>query len=222
MNWDQFIEQESEKEYFRNLQTFLEHEDRTKTVYPDLEDTLRAFDLTPFDQVKVVILGQDPYHGEYQANGLAFSVDRGVKVPPSLKNIYKELCDDLGCDLPEHGDLTSWAEQGVLLLNTTLTVRKGEPGSHYGMGWETFTSAALRLQAKRDNPPLFVLWGKKAYETFLKAVEEDCVEVNFLYTSHPSPFSFNKGFFGCSHFSSCNKILKAIGKKPIRWESICD
>jgi uracil-DNA glycosylase len=199
--------------------------------YPFFDELLKAFELTPFDEVKVVILGQDPYHGSYsvpttpptrgmklvpQANGLAFSVDKGVKLPPSLKNIFKELKDDLGID-NKHGDLSGWAKQGVLLLNSVLTVEPGSAGSHAGMGWEAITTDVIDALTKRKDPVMFLLWGKKAEETFLNAVDPD-TPLYLMKAAHPSPFSAHHGFFGCKHFSKVNKWLEKNGKTPIDWK----
>lgn len=201
-------------------------------VLPYWDEMLKAFELTPFDKVKVVILGQDPYHGFYsvnndppidrsrrtlpQANGLAFSVDRGCKLPPSLKNIFKELKNDLGLPVPSHGDLTKWAEQGVLLLNSVLTVEHGKPGSHAGLGWEEITGRVIKALTRRKDPVIFLLWGKKAHETFASNVDEE-VPLYFMRAAHPSPYSAMSGFFGCSHFSKVNEWLSKMGKEPIDW-----
>lgn len=183
-----------------------------KTVYPPKEQVFRALDLCPIDQTKVVILGQDPYHGPNQANGLAFSVNRGVPLPPSLRNIFKELKDDLGIE-NRTGDLSRWAKQGVLLLNTVLTVEEGSPGSHSDLGWEKFTDDVIRALNDRKDSLIFVLWGSKA-----KTKETLISGHHFiLYAPHPSPFSAHKGFLGCRHFSLINKILADKGKRPIDW-----
>lgn len=192
---------------------------------PFFDELLRAFDLTPFESVKIVILGQDPYHGFNkdnttriipQANGLAFSVDKGFRLPPSLKNIYKELHSDLGLPISKTGNLQKWAEQGVLLLNTVLTVEAGKPGSHVGKGWESITTDVIDALTKRKDPVLFLLWGKKAEEAYMNAVDEN-VALYFLKAAHPSPFSANHGFFGCKHFSKANEWLIKRGKTPIDW-----
>lgn len=186
-------------------------------VYPLECDRYRFVELTKFDDIKVVILGQDPYH-DGSANGLAFSVYRGVRLPPSLKNIFKELTSDIGCDMPEHGDLTKWANQGVLLLNSCLSVRAGQPWSHCDLGWQTFTSDIIRQLTLRDNPPMFVLWGKKAYDTFMSAVEMgNADKVSYYFSAHPSPFSAHKGFFGSKPFSRVNSLLVRKGLDEIDW-----
>lgn len=184
-------------------------------VYPPKECYYDAFAVTPFEQVKVVILGQDPYHGEGQANGLAFSVNKGVKLPPSLKNIYKELERDIGCKIPDHGDLYNWAKEGVLLLNSELTVNEGDPGSHRGM-WEIETTRALTELSKRGGV-VFLLWGRHAQTKEEYLVSEGNL---ILKAAHPSPFSANKGFFGCRHFSKANKWLKKNGIEPVDWSMI--
>jgi len=184
-------------------------------VYPKQESILRAFDKTPFASVKLLIMGQDPYHGEGEADGLAFSVPKGVRLPPSLRNIFKELERDLGVAPTPHGDLAAWAEQGVLLLNATLTVDANTPGSHRGRGWERFTDKVIEALNRREDPVIFILWGKSA--------QEKCDKINTerhlcLKAPHPSPFSAYKGFLGSAHFSQANKQLEAWGKEPIRWE----
>lgn len=187
---------------------------QTQLVFPPSTDVLRAFDLTPLEKVKVVILGQDPYHGEGQANGLCFSVHRGVKVPPSLVNIFKELHDDIGCDIPDNGDLTKWAEEGVLLLNTILTVRAHEAFSHRGIGWESFTDAAIRVLAEEDRPLVFILWGSaaRAKKALIHNPKHFIIEA-----PHPSPLSAYHGFFGSRPFSKTNAYLTSAGLSPIDW-----
>jgi uracil-DNA glycosylase len=199
------------------LNQFLAQEKEQETiVYPTPSDVFNAFNLTPFNEVKVVILGQDPYHGANQAHGLSFSVQQGVAVPPSLKNIYKELQTDIpGFNIPSHGDLSSWAKQGVLLLNATLTVRANEPGSHQKMGWEQFTDKAIKALSAEKSGLVFILWGKYAQA---KASLIDSSKHLILTAAHPSPFSAYNGFFGCKHFSKANAYLLSKGEKPINWQ----
>jgi len=199
------------------LNQFLEQEYEQGTiVYPKPSDVFNAFDLTPFNEVKVVILGQDPYHGANQAHGLSFSVQKGVAIPSSLKNIYKELQADIpGFKIPAHGDLSSWAKQGVLLLNATLTVRAGEPGSHQKMGWEQFTDKAIEVLSAEKSGLVFMLWGRYAQA---KASLIDPTKHVVLTAAHPSPFSAYNGFFGCTHFSKANAYLVKKGEKPIIWQ----
>lgn len=215
--WLKVLEPEFEKEYMKNLKAFLLQEKETgKTVYPKGADIFAAFNHTPFDQVEVVILGQDPYHGEGQAHGLSFSVQKGVATPPSLKNIYKELETDIeGFKTPSHGNLTQWADEGVLLLNASLTVRAHEPGSHQGKGWEAFTDQAISQLSDKKTGLVFLLWGKFAQQ---KAALIDEKKHTVLKSAHPSPFSAYTGFFGNKHFSKTNEILVAEGKKPINWQ----
>jgi uracil-DNA glycosylase len=199
------------------LNQFLAQEKEQETiVYPTPSDVFNAFNLTPFNEVKVVILGQDPYHGANQAHGLSFSVQQGVAVPPSLKNIYKELQTDIpGFNIPSHGDLSSWAKQGVLLLNATLTVRANEPGSHQKMGWEQFTDNAIKALSSEKSGLIFILWGRHAQA---KASLIDSGKHLVLTAAHPSPFSAYNGFFGCKHFSKANAYLLSKGEKPINWQ----
>lgn len=212
-SWVDLLEGEFQKPYMRELESFLAGEYRSgKTVYPPFEQIFTAFCLTPFDRVKAVIIGQDPYHGPGQAHGLAFSVPRGVALPPSLVNIYKELRDDLGVEVPSHGCLEDWARQGVLLLNATLTVRAGEPKSHYGQGWERFTDQVVQLLSRREAPLVFMLWGKSAQEKWEHAQGGGGHHL-VLSAPHPSPFSAHLGFFGCRHFSRANAFLS----DPIDW-----
>lgn len=215
--WLKVLEPEFEKEYMKNLKAFLLQEKETgKTVYPKGADIFAAFNHTPFDQVEVVILGQDPYHGDGQAHGLSFSVQKGVATPPSLKNIYKELESDIeGFKTPNHGNLTQWADEGVLLLNASLTVRAHEPGSHQGKGWEAFTDQAISQLSDKKTGLVFLLWGKFAQQ---KAALIDEKKHTVLKSAHPSPFSAYTGFFGNKHFSKTNEILIAEGKKPINWQ----
>lgn len=217
-SWNEQLSREIQKPYIAELKTFLEKEKKTGSiVYPQENNVFNAFSKTPFDQVKVVIMGQDPYHGEKQAHGLSFSVLKGIKPPPSLKNIFKEIKEDVGILPPTHGCLESWAKQGVLLLNATLTVRAKEPKSHYGVGWERFTDAVIEVLCKRKDPIVFLLWGKSAAEKcnhILDTMEHSHV---VLIASHPSPYSA-KGFLGCKHFSQANECLAKWGKTPINWK----
>jgi uracil-DNA glycosylase len=216
-SWLPALQNEFQKPYMLGLNQFLEQEYKQGTiVYPKPSDVFNAFKFTPFNEVKVVILGQDPYHGANQAHGLSFSVQKGVAVPPSLKNIYKELQTDIpGFNMPSHGDLSSWAKQGVLLLNTTLTVRAGEPGSHQKMGWEQFTDQAIRALSEQREGLVFMLWGRYAQA---KASLIDSTKHVVLTAAHPSPFSAYNGFFGCTHFSKANAYLVKKGEKPIVWQ----
>ncbi len=184
------------------------------TIYPPKELIFRALELTPFENIKVVILGQDPYHGEGEANGLAFSVNKGVKLPPSLRNIYEELKSDMGIKIPNHGDLTSWAKQGVLLLNSVLTVEKDKPASHRNIGWEEYTDSIIREISDKKENIVFILWGK--YAQSKKAFIDERKHL-VISSPHPSPFSANKGFFGSKPFSKTNTYLKSKGKKEIDW-----
>lgn len=215
-SWKEALQGEFEKEYMKNLRTFLMKEkEEGKIVFPPGSLIFNAFNHTPFDKVKVVILGQDPYHGQGQAHGLSFSVQKGVTPPPSLKNIYKELKDDIeDFTIPSHGDLTKWADEGVLLLNATLTVRKGEPGSHHNKGWELFTDQAIRELSEKKKGIVFLLWGKNA-QAKIPLIDTD--KHFILKAAHPSPYSANSGFFGCRHFSKANKLLKEQGIEPIDW-----
>ncbi|GAA4203558.1 uracil-DNA glycosylase [Pedobacter jeongneungensis] len=214
--WLAVLEQEFEKDYMKSLKSFLQEEKQNgATVYPKSADIFNALNTTPFDQVKVVILGQDPYHGAGQAHGLSFSVQRGVAVPPSLKNIYKELETDIeGFKTPNHGHLTHWAEQGVLLLNATLTVRASDAGSHQNRGWETFTDEIIKALSQKREHIVFLLWGKYAQQ---KAALIDQKKHYVLTAAHPSPFSAYNGFFGSKHFSKANQLLVQNNLKPIDW-----
>lgn len=216
-SWEQMLRDEFEKDYMKQLRTFLmEEKHHGKTIYPPGSLIFNAFNQTPFDQVKVVLLGQDPYHGPGQAHGLAFSVQKGVAPPPSLKNIYKELQSDIpGFTIPEHGDLTSWARQGVLLLNATLTVRRGEPGSHHGKGWEIFTDQAIKELSDNRKGLIFLLWGKNA-QAKIPLINTE--QHHILKAAHPSPYSAERGFFDCHHFSKTNEILREQGQSPIDWQ----
>ena len=208
--WDSFQSKE-----FIALKQFLKKEYRLKTIYPPAIDTLNAFNFTPLDQVKVVILGQDPYHGPNQANGLCFSIKKGVKIPPSLKNIYKECAADIGFKTPNHGDLSHWAKQGVLLLNATLTVAEGDAGSHQNKGWQFFTDEVVKTLNNYHEGLVFLLWGNYAKQ---KAKYIDPKKHHLLYAVHPSPLSAHRGFFGSKHFSQTNALLKEQNKTPIDWE----
>jgi len=202
------------KPYFQKLSAFVREEYQKYKIYPPGGKIFNAFDSCPFDQVKVVILGQDPYHGPNQANGLAFSVSNGVPIPPSLKNIYKELKADLGVEPPGHGNLERWAHQGVLLLNATLTVRRGAAGSHQGKGWELFTDAVLRILSEQQEGLVFILWGAYAKR---KGALIDRSKHYVIESAHPSPLSATSGFFGSRPFSKANAYLESKGKKPIDW-----
>ena len=213
-DWDALLEGEFDKDYYKKLRTFLKREYQTKRVFPDMYDIFNALKYTSYAGVKAVIIGQDPYHGEGQAHGLCFSVKKGIEPPPSLKNIYKELAEDTGFIPPRHGELLSWAKQGVLLLNAVLTVREGEANSHKGMGWEVFTDRVIDILNNREKPMVFLLWGANA-----RRKKELITNPNHyvLEAAHPSPLSAYNGFFGCKHFSKTNEILKSIGETPIDW-----
>jgi uracil-DNA glycosylase len=213
-SWNQQLEEEFEKSYFKNLADFVRKEYHSNTIYPSGKAIFKAFDHCPFSQVKVVILGQDPYHGPGQANGLCFSVNDGIKKPPSLKNIFKEVAEDTGNPIPETGNLERWAKQGVLLLNATLTVRAKQPGSHQGQGWEEFTDAVVRRLTLERKNLVYLLWGSYAMK---KGNMINRSENLVLEAPHPSPFSVHRGFFGCRHFSRCNEYLEQHGKSPINW-----
>ena len=211
-SWKAVLKEEMEKPYFKELQLFLDKEYATQTIFPARNEIGSAFQMTDYDDVKVVILGQDPYHGEGQAHGMSFSVKPGVRIPPSLKNMLKELENDLGCSLPSSGYLEKWAKQGVLLLNTVLTVRAGLANSHKGMGWETFTDAVIQKLSERQNPVIFVLWGKPAQsKTKLINTEKHVI----LQAPHPSPLSAHRGFLGSKPYSKINAQLAAWGEEPI-------
>ncbi|HSX11222.1 MAG TPA: uracil-DNA glycosylase [Chlamydiales bacterium] len=216
-SWLALLQDEFEKPYMKALEGFLAQEAAAgAVVYPPFDLIFNAFCQTPFDQVKVVIMGQDPYHGPGQAHGLSFSVPKGIPAPPSLQNIFKELKSDLGIMPPNHGCLIEWARQGVLLLNATLTVRANEAKSHHGQGWEMFTDRVVQLLCTRKDPLVFLLWGKSAYDKF----QHICTNASHhlvLTAPHPSPLSAHAGFLGCHHFSKTNEFLKQVGKKPIDW-----
>lgn len=213
-SWNEILEEEFEKGYFMNLLEFVDAEYEKYTVYPPKELIFSAFEITHFDDVKVVILGQDPYHGPNQADGLCFSVMEGVKKPPSLINIFKELNDDLGVPIPKSGNLMKWAKQGVLMLNSTLTVRDGEPGKHQNRGWEKFTDAVIQKLSDHKDNLVFILWGSYAQK---KGKIIDASRHRVLKAVHPSPRSVYRGFYGSKPFSKTNKFLKSIGEKPIDW-----
>ena len=213
-DWEKPIQQELQTDYYQNLRHFLIKEYRNQVVYPPMHDIFNAFHLTPLSQTKVCIIGQDPYHGPGQAHGLAFSVKPGIAIPPSLLNIYKELEADLGCPIPSHGCLTTWAEQGVLLLNAVLTVRGGQAGSHRNAGWEIFTSRIIEILNVRAEPVIFILWGRDAQNK--KALISNS-QHPIIASPHPSPLSAHRGFFGSRPFSRANELLKTQGTDPIDW-----
>ena len=213
-SWHEKLKSELEKPYVQELKLFLQAEKEAgKVVYPPEPLVFDALLQTPYEAVKVVIVGQDPYHGRGQAHGLSFSVLPGVALPPSLKNIYKEIKDDLGIDPPKDGCLLHWAQQGVLLLNATLTVRAGEPKSHHGKGWEQLTDAIIDVLVQKKDPIVFLLWGKSAQEKGVRALGSHHA---VFQCAHPSPYSANN-FFGCRHFSKANLFLQSVGKSPIDW-----
>ena len=213
-DWKEILHEEFEKPYFRELVEFVRQEYASGTVYPAGRNIFRAFDKCPFDRLKVVIIGQDPYHGEGQANGLCFSVGAGVPLPPSLQNIFKEVAADTGRTIPTSGELERWAEQGVLLLNAVLTVRAHEAASHAGRGWEQFTDAVVRSIAERKEGVVYLLWGSYAQR---KGAMADPTRNCILKAVHPSPLSAYRGFFGCRHFSQANAYLRSLGKEEILW-----
>ncbi|MBB1271909.1 uracil-DNA glycosylase [Psychromonas sp. SR45-3] len=217
MCWQMFIKQEQQKAYFKKLQQFIDNEGALgKSIYPAEKDRFNAFSLTDLKNTKVVILGQDPYHGEGQAHGLSFSVPKGIKLPPSLRNIYKELTDDLSWStVPENGDLTNWAKQGVLLINAVLTVEKSNAGSHAKQGWEQFTNNVIQYINDNKEGVVFLLWGSYAIK---KSTLIDSNKHHILSAVHPSPLSAYRGFFGCQHFSKVNNLLIAQNKTPIDWK----
>lgn len=216
-DWAPLLEPEFAKPYYLQLRQFLIKEYTQHTVYPDMYDIYNALHLTSYSQTRVVILGQDPYHGPGQAHGLSFSVRPGVPAPPSLQNIFREMQDDLGCEMPHSGDLTSWAEQGVLLLNAVLTVRAHQPGSHRNRGWEQFTDRVIQLLNERPDPVVFVLWGAQAQQ---KGAWIDRRRHPVITAPHPSPLSAHRGFFGSRPFSRVNRLLQQLGKKEIDWLSV--
>ncbi|MFB0846391.1 uracil-DNA glycosylase [Paenibacillus oleatilyticus] len=214
-DWAPLLEDQFQASYYHQLRSFLKQEYATRTVYPDMHDIFNALHYTSYADTKVVILGQDPYHGPGQAHGLSFSVKPGIPAPPSLQNIFKELQSDLGCSIPDNGCLVPWAEQGVLLLNTVLTVRQGEAHSHKGQGWETFTDRVISLLNEREKPIVFVLWGSPAQQKMQLITERR----HFIVRSvHPSPLSAHRGFFGSRPFSQVNDFLRSIGSAEIDWQ----
>lgn len=213
-DWDELLKNEFQEEYYLSLRKFLIEEYRNHTVYPDMYDIFNAFKYTSYDDTKIVIFGQDPYHEPNQAHGLAFSVKYGVKIPPSLVNIYKELNAELGCYIPNNGNLTKWAKQGVMLLNTSLTVRGGIANSHRNKGWELFTDAVTKIYNKREKPIIFMLWGNNAKEKMKLITNPNHL---ILTSVHPSPLSASRGFFGCMHFKKANEFLEANQMGAIDW-----
>lgn len=213
-DWKDILINEFEKPYFQKIRQFLYEKINKELVYPKVDHIFEALNLTPFNKTKVIIIGQDPYHGEGQAHGLSFSVQKGTALPPSLKNIYKELCKDIDCKMPDHGCLESWARQGVLLLNATLTVSKGLPNSHQNLGWECFTNEIIKKINDKDIPCVFILWGKNA-EKKIKVINNP---IHYIIKSvHPSPLSVHRGFFGSKPFSKANTFLKSKGIEEIDW-----
>lgn len=216
-DWDLILKDEFTKEYYQKLRNFLAYEYKHTTIYPDMFDIFNALKFTSYQDVKVVILGQDPYHGPDQAHGLCFSVKKGVTPPPSLVNIFQELHTDLNCSIPAHGELTKWTKEGVLLLNTVLTVRRGQANSHSNKGWENLTDMIISKLNERQEPMVFLLWGKpaKAKASFITNPQH-----LILQCSHPSPYSADYGFFGSHHFSKTNAFLLEHGKAPIDWQIV--
>lgn len=214
-DWDEILKNEWKTPYYILLRQFLKEEYKTKEIYPDMHNIFNALKATSFEDIKAVIIGQDPYHGKGQAHGLCFSVNKGVEVPPSLKNIYKELQSDIGFQIPSHGYLEDWAKQGVLMLNTVLTVRAGQAASHRGRGWERFTDRVIEKLNGKETPVVFLLWGRPA-------AEKAKIITNPLHLKleapHPSPLSAHRGFFGCKHFSKANEFLISRGVEPIDWQ----
>jgi uracil-DNA glycosylase len=213
-SWQKLLEEEFQKDYFKDLISFVKEEYKNATVYPPGSLIFNAFNQTSFEEIKVVIIGQDPYHGKGQAMGLSFSVPDGINPPPSLKNIFKEIFYDLGIPIPTSGNLERWSKQGVFLLNAVLTVRAGQPGSHRGKGWETFTNAVIQLISAKKENVVFLLWGAYAKE------KEELIDKSkhlVLTAAHPSPYSANNGFFGCHHFGKANEYLYEKGKSIIEW-----
>lgn len=213
--WDEILKNEFESEYYKNIRTFLKQEYSNHIIYPDMNDIFNSLKYADYDKIKVVIIGQDPYHEEGQAHGLSFSVKPGIAIPPSLQNIYKELQSDLGCYIPNNGYLEKWAKQGVLLLNNVLTVRAHQANSHKTCGWETFTDSIIKALNKREKPIIFLIWGScaKQKETYITNKNH-----YILKAPHPSPLSAYRGFFGCKHFSKANEILIANNEEPIDWQ----
>ncbi len=217
-SWNKFLQKEFEKDYMRKLDSFLDKEQKKgKVIFPDTKNYFTALNLTPYSKVKVVILGQDPYHGEKQAHGLSFSVNEGIKVPPSLKNIFKEIKEDLNIDFDDCGDLRPWAKEGVLLLNSVLTVEASKAGSHRKKGWEQFTDTVIQSISDNKDSVVFVLWGSYAHS---KEALIDSSKHLILKSVHPSPLSAYRGFFGCKHFSTINEYLLDNGKSAINWSLV--
>ena len=214
-DWQGLLKDEMNKKYYAKLEEFLEEEYKTRTIYPEKDNIFSALEHTSYKDTKAVILGQDPYHGPNQSHGLAFSVKPGVRIPPSLRNMYKELKEDLNCYIPDNGYLKKWAKEGVLLLNTSLTVRDGEANSHRKIGWEIFTDKIIKLLNERKDPIVFILWGNNAIKK-----EEFITNTNhhIIKSFHPSPLSASRGFFGTKPYSRANDFLKSIGKEPIDWQ----
>ena len=213
-SWQEVLQPEFDKPYFESLVGFVKQEYASRTIFPPAGQIFNAFNTCPFNNVKVVILGQDPYHGPSQAHGLCFSVNDGIQFPPSLQNIFKEIASDLGLKIPSSGNLTRWAEQGVLLLNATLTVRASQAGSHQGKGWEEFTDSVIKIISEKAENVVFILWGSYAIK---KKALIDASKHCILTAPHPSPLSSYRGFFGCKHFSKTNEYLQSVGKTPIAW-----
>lgn len=214
-DWNEILNNEFSKDYYLSLREFLKKEYTNKIIYPDKYDIFNALHYTPYKNIKVVILGQDPYHGINQAHGLSFSVKPGIKIPPSLLNIYKELNSDLGCYIPNNGYLKKWADQGILLLNTSLTVRAGEANSHKNIGWEIFTNRIISLINEKSDPVVFLLWGNNAISKKSLITNKQHL---ILSSAHPSPLSASRGFFGSKPFSKINKFLISVNKDPIDWQ----
>ncbi|MEJ9229632.1 uracil-DNA glycosylase [Peribacillus butanolivorans] len=214
-DWWPLLEEEFKKNYYQELREFIKQEYSQHVIHPNQDDIFNALQFTSYKKVKVVILGQDPYHGPDQAHGLSFSVKPEVRIPPSLRNIFKELQSDLGCEVPDNGSLVEWADQGVLLLNTVLTVREGEAHSHRGKGWEIFTNQVIRLLNDRQEPVVFILWGRPA-QTKIPLIDE--IRHKIITSVHPSPLSATRGFFGSKPFSKTNQLLKEMGESPIDWK----
>lgn len=213
-SWNELLKEEWQKDYYKALRAFLVQEYQTRRIHPDMHDIFNALRYTPYENVRAVIIGQDPYHGPGQAHGLCFSVKRGVAIPPSLQNIFQEIEDDLGIPAPPHGELTAWAKSGVLLLNNVLTVREGQANSHRSRGWETLTDRVISLVNDKQTPVVFLLWGANAREKARLVTNPR----HFVLTcAHPSPLSAFNGFFGCRHFSKTNELLEAAGEAPINW-----
>lgn len=213
-DWDELLKPEFDKEYYQELRKFLVNEYKTQKIHPDMDEIFSALKLSSYKDTKILLLGQDPYHGEGQAHGLAFSVKPGITPPPSLKNMYKEIESELGIKPPNNGYLVSWAKQGILMINTVLTVRDGLANSHKGRGWEIFTDRIIELLNEKDEPVIFILWGNNA-KTKKKLITN---KNHFIIEGvHPSPLSASRGFFGCGHFKKVNEILKSLGKNEIDW-----